>query len=64
MVGRRILPEVWDLLDQAYDRYGVFPTLLERDFNIPPLAEILTEVDEIVRHQTQSREANDGVHVA
>lgn len=62
--GEDILPEVWDLLDQAYDRYGVFPTLLERDFNIPPLAEILTEVDEIVRHQTQSREANDGVHVA
>jgi uncharacterized protein (UPF0276 family) len=62
--GEGILPEVWDLLDEAYKRYGVFPTLLERDFNIPPLAEVLTELDEIVRHQSRWREANDGAHVA
>ena len=61
--GEDILPEVWDLLDIAYGRYGVFPTLLERDFNIPPLAEVLTEVDEIARHQSQAREAN-GANVA
>ena len=61
--GEAILPEVWGLLDAAYERYGVFPTLLERDFNIPPLAEVLTEVDEIIRHQTQWREAK-GANVA
>ena len=61
--GEDILPEVWGLLDTAYERYGVFPTLLERDFNIPPLAEVLNEVDEIVKRQAQRREAN-GVNVA
>jgi len=38
---------VWDMLDSAYAHFGVFPTLLERDFNIPPLAQLLTEVDQI-----------------
>ena len=61
--GEDILPEVWDLLDAAYAQYGVFPTLLERDFNIPPLAELLGEVDEIVRRQRQWQE-DDGAHVA
>ena len=35
---------VWQLLDQAYAHFGAFPTLLERDFNIPPLDELLREV--------------------
>ena len=26
--------DVWDLLDKAYECFGVFPTLLERDFNL------------------------------
>ena len=52
-----------DLLDEAYTRHGVFPTLLERDFNIPPLAELLTEVDRIVSHQNRFQEAN-GANVA
>ena len=38
---------VWALLETAYDHFGVFPTLLERDFNIPPLAELLPEVERI-----------------
>jgi len=49
--GEPVIPEVWDLLDAAYARYGVFPTLLERDFNIPPLHELLGEVDAIVARQ-------------
>lgn len=61
--GEDVLPEVWDLLDEAYARYGVFPTLLERDFNIPPLAELLGEVDEIVKRQRRWREVGDA-HVA
>jgi uncharacterized protein (UPF0276 family) len=35
------------LLDKAYALFGVFPTLLERDFNLPPLSELLQEVDTI-----------------
>ncbi len=61
--GEDVLPEVWDLLDAAYSRYGVFPTLLERDFNIPPLAELLGEVDEIVTRQ-RSHDKQRGSDVA
>ena len=61
--GEDVLPEVWDLLDTAYDRYGVFPTLLERDFNIPPLNALLKEVDEIVNRQ-QARMTPRGTDVA
>lgn len=61
--GEDVLPEVWDLLNQAYDSYGVFPTLLERDFNIPPLTELLGEVDRIVELQDRHLEAS-GANVA
>ena len=49
--GADVIDPVWDLLDKAYEHFGVFPTLLERDFNIPPVAELLQEVDTIVRYQ-------------
>ena len=45
--GSDVINDVWDLLDKAYEFFGVFPTLLERDFNIPPVAELLTEVRKI-----------------
>jgi uncharacterized protein len=55
---------VWALLDEAYQHFGVIPTLLERDFNIPPLPELLQEVDVIrdvqVRHAQTSRELAHG----
>ncbi|MNH46662.1 hypothetical protein D3C79_1095400 [compost metagenome] len=35
------------MLEQAYQRFGALPTLLERDFNFPPLAELLGEVEQI-----------------
>ncbi|WP_078120829.1 HvfB family MNIO-type RiPP peptide maturase [Thiosocius teredinicola] len=57
--GEDVLPEVWDMLDTAYERYGVFPTLLERDFNIPPLDELLGEVDQIVSRQQRWQESAD-----
>lgn len=60
--GEDVLPEVWQLLDSAYQQYGVFPTLLERDFNIPPLEELLQEVDTIRAHQ--ARYSDSGEHVA
>jgi uncharacterized protein (UPF0276 family) len=49
--GAPVIDPVWQLLDRAYARFGVFPTLLERDFNIPPLAELLREVEDIRRLQ-------------
>jgi uncharacterized protein (UPF0276 family) len=61
--GEDVLPEVWDLLDAAYRQYGVFPTLLERDFNIPPLPELLGEVERIVDLQHAHKSAGDE-HVA
>ena len=45
--GEDVISEVWGMLDSAYEKYGVFPTLLERDFNIPPLSDLLLEVDQI-----------------
>ena len=45
--GADVIDPVWTLLGEAYDHFGVFPTLLERDFNFPPLDELLLEVDRI-----------------
>jgi hypothetical protein len=45
--GAEVKPDVWQLLDLAYREFGVFPTLLERDFNFPPLDELLSEVQQI-----------------
>ncbi|HMM77355.1 MAG TPA: DUF692 domain-containing protein [Gammaproteobacteria bacterium] len=45
--GEAVVGPVWELLDAAYAHFGVFPTLLERDENIPPLAEVLKEVETI-----------------
>jgi uncharacterized protein (UPF0276 family) len=45
--GADIIDPVWQLLDKAYQLFGVFPTLLERDFNLPALAELLQEVQAI-----------------
>ena len=49
--GSDICDPVWDLLDKAYDHCGVVPTLLERDFNIPPIPDLLREVDVILSLQ-------------
>jgi uncharacterized protein (UPF0276 family) len=45
--GADVIDPVWKLLAKAYELYGVFPTLLERDFNIPALEILLKEVDTI-----------------
>jgi len=49
--GADVIDPVWDLLAAAYDRFGVMPTLLERDFNIPPVAELMAEVNTIQSYQ-------------
>ena len=45
--GASPVAPVWSLLASAYDRFGVLPTLLERDFNIPPLKDLKPELDRI-----------------
>ena len=45
--GAEVIDPVWQLLERAYAHFGVVPTLLERDFNIPPLPELLGEIDHI-----------------
>ena len=54
--GADVIDPVWTLLDTAYAHFGVFPVLLERDFNLPPLAELLDEVAQI--HAAQARAAS------
>lgn len=49
--GADVIENVWQLLDEAYRSFGLIPTLLERDFNIPPLAQLQIEVERIHRHQ-------------
>jgi uncharacterized protein (UPF0276 family) len=46
-----VIDPVWNLLDAAYAHFGPVPTVLERDFKIPPLADLLAEVDRIVELQ-------------
>lgn len=45
--GAAVKHDVWDLLEAAYRVHGVHPTLLERDFNFPPLQDLLAEVERI-----------------
>jgi uncharacterized protein (UPF0276 family) len=51
--GSTVIPDVWTLLDKAYEFFGVFPTLLERDFNFPPVDELMSEVSRIKEIQAR-----------
>jgi uncharacterized protein len=52
--GEAVSQQVWQLLCQSYQILGVKPTLLERDFNVPPLQDLLAEIALIKQHQTQA----------
>ena len=45
--GTPVDQQAWALLAEAYAHFGVVPTLLERDFNFPPIDELLQEVTHI-----------------
>ncbi len=45
--GAAVDEQSWQLLQAAYDHFGAVPTLLERDFNFPPMDELLAEVGRI-----------------
>ncbi|MFV0478617.1 MAG: DUF692 domain-containing protein [Parahaliea sp.] len=55
--GSAVIDPVWALLAEAYELVGPVPTLLERDFNLPPLAELLTEMAH-ARHLQQAQAAS------
>lgn len=56
--GADVKPGVWEMLAFTYRQHGLIPTLLERDFNIPPLPELLAEVDRIVEIQNTGGQAH------
>lgn len=45
--GADVIDPVWRLLAAAYEQFGVRPTLLERDFNLPPLPTLLAELEQV-----------------
>ncbi|MBX9705294.1 MAG: DUF692 family protein, partial [Gammaproteobacteria bacterium] len=49
--GADVTDPVWALLEEAYQLFGAFPTCLERDNNIPPLAVLMREVNKIADFQ-------------
>jgi len=56
--GADVIDPVWSLLDETYRIHGVAPTLLERDFNIPPLNELVREVERIALIQARHTHAS------
>jgi uncharacterized protein (UPF0276 family) len=52
--GSDVDDHAWALLQAAYARLGPVPTLLERDFNLPPWAELMREIGTINRLQAQA----------
>ena len=55
--GSDVCAPVWELLAAAYRHCGVRPTVLERDFNIPPLDVLMQEVAVIRRLQADASAA-------
>ena len=51
--GKDVIDPVWNLLDKAYQLFGTFPTLLERDNNIPPLPTLMREVNKIAAYHAK-----------
>jgi len=62
--GADVIDPVWALLDASYRIHGVAPTLLERDFNIPPLDDLAREVERIARIQAQHQRHEHARHAS
>jgi uncharacterized protein len=61
--GSAINAQVWALLEEAYRLFGPRPTLLERDFNLPPFEDLLDELGQ-VRRRIAGAPAHDQCHAA
>lgn len=44
-----VAPAVWELYAAAVRRFGIVPTMIERDDHIPPLSDLLAELDQARR---------------
>ncbi|MFD0737792.1 DUF692 domain-containing protein [Lysobacter koreensis] len=63
--GAPVKDAVWALLGEAYRRFGARPTLLERDFNFPPYAELVRELGKVrrlLRENSLTHAARDPHH--
>jgi len=56
--GADVIDPVWQLLEKTYQHHGVIPTLLERDFNIPSVSNLIKEVDQIKHYQAAQEQAD------
>ena len=54
--GSDVIDPVWELLEKAYEEFGVMPALLDRDFNIPPFNELMSEVSQVKAYQKKHKE--------
>jgi uncharacterized protein (UPF0276 family) len=52
--GAAVSEAAWLLLADAYEHFGPVPTLLERDFNFPPINELILEIRRIKSLQQES----------
>jgi len=62
--GADVVDPVWALLEHSYARIGVRPTLLERDFNIPPLEILCAELGAIRQRQAAATVTDPTLSVA
>jgi len=60
--GAAVDEQSWQLLADAYAHFGAVPTLLERDFNFPPIDELLDEVRQIKTMQEAATNAVESAH--
>jgi uncharacterized protein (UPF0276 family) len=60
--GSPVDEQAWALLADAYAHFGVVPTLLERDFNFPPVQDLLNELTRIrnLQHDAEAKEVANG----
>ncbi|MEZ5529015.1 MAG: DUF692 domain-containing protein [Porticoccaceae bacterium] len=63
--GSDVIDPVWQLLAKSYEFFGVMPTLLERDFNLPPVSALLSEVGCIrqLQHASETARRSEVSHV-
>jgi len=54
--GAAVDQQSWQLLAEAYAHFGSVPTLLERDFNFPPIEDLLDEIRQIKSMQQAADE--------
>lgn len=60
--GAAVDEQSWQLLADAYAHFGPVPTLLERDFNFPPIEELLDEVRQIRTMQKSAQDTIGSAH--